>query len=314
VKLVRRCFGVALVLAIVCVQAIGLHEAHAGAWNRAQWGYYLQLGTSFTTSIDGQRFTGTGDKTDILVSRSGTSTIDTQASNFQQLLTDLYFEVGLLPRFTLIGDLTFVSARQRNPGAPAEYKNHGIGDLMFGGRIQILQKPVAFAFEGRLYVPTGDTIGLIPLGSGDYRGDMRLALGKSWSDIKVPVYGMIEVGTMLRGTATVRDVTRVGTDRSDVTYAPEVFFHTEFGLTVLKTKNTDRLLVIGMLDYRSSTRRRDVEAFSLTPATQEILSYGGTVMAFLWRGLGLSVRATHVPLGRNTLNTVTVAGAVFASF
>ena len=213
-KLRRRRFGSCLGLAIgLCIQLVGAGAAHAGAWNRAQWGYFLQLGTAFTSATN--RYTGSGDRTRIQVAKNGDPqsalAVGSNAndSNYQQLLSDLYFEVGLLKRLTVFGDLGFVSSRQTNEGGQLQYRARGIGDLMFGARVQILELPVAFALETRLFVPTGDALDVIPLGSGDFRGEIRLALGKSWSRLKLPLYFDVEVGVMLRGAATVRDTASI---------------------------------------------------------------------------------------------------------
>jgi len=306
-----------LVLAVLLVlAALPARSAHAGAWGKDPWKFYLQLGTAFTTTgaADNKRFDAAGNEQVIQVRRNN-ATAPLGNSNYQQLMTDFYFELGVVKRLTIFGNLPFASARQRNEGGDISYSANGIGDLMLGARVALVENPLAVALEVRLGFPTGDPLKIIPLGTGDFRGELRLAIGKAWSDLVVPIYFDIEFGFMLRGGATVRDSLNFPDGTKIANYAPELAFHTEVGLTILKTKKIDRLLLIAIADYRGSTRREAaIGNLNFTPETSEMTAIGGSLMGFIWRGLGVSLRYTHVVQGRSIPVTGTVAGAVFASF
>ena len=67
------------------------------------------------------RFDVDGNSVPIQV-RKFSNDIATNVSNFQQLLTDFYFEYGLLDRLTVFGDFPFLtSMRQLNPGGDITY-------------------------------------------------------------------------------------------------------------------------------------------------------------------------------------------------
>ncbi len=323
----RRRLGIGVLLGfVVAAQLLCSSRAEAGAWNKPQWGYFLQIGTSFNTTVgDVARFNGSGNRTGVVVGkfygnpREG-HTVGSNTSNYQSLNTDLYWEIALLKRLSLFGDIAFVSQRQSNSknqsntGGDIEYASRGIGDMLLGARVAILENPVAFALEARLFVPLGDTKTIIPLGTGDFRGELRLALGKAWSRLKVPVFVEAEVGVMFRGTGTVRGFD-VGNNYEDlVHYAPEIVVHGEVGVVAVRVKQTDRLILSLSVDYRGSTRRSEEPSFTLTPETQEITTVNLSALIFIWKGLGLSLRGSQVAEGRRTLLMTSVFGGVFASF
>lgn len=324
-KLRRPRLGLGILIALgILVQGFGIREAHAGAWARSQWGYFLQLGTSYTFAND--RFLPGGGTTRIAVPKSvragedplgatGMGGANENASNLRQLNTDLYFELGLHRRFTIFGDIMFASATQENKGGNILYRASGIGDLMFGARVPIIELPVALAFEGRIYIPTANSTGLIALGPGDYRGELRFALGKAWQNLVVPVYFDLEAGATFRGTGTVRNPAGVNF-QSDAHYAHEFFAHGEIGATLVKTKGQDRLLLVAACDFRRSTREiNDGASFTLTPTESQMIGLSGMLMGFIWRGLGISARYTHIlPGSRTTMYAGTVTGGIFASF
>lgn len=317
------------------VQATGLGAAHAGAWNKPQWGFFLQLGAGFSLNTTSTaRLDSSANGVPILVGSNynatnrqgppvaGNGLPNVRTSNYQSLMTDLYFEISLLRRLAVFGDINFVSARQANEGGNISYSASGIGDTMLGARIAILERPVAFAFEGRLYIPSGDPLKIIPLGTGDFRGEMRLALGKAWDNKVLPVYVEAETGVMLRGTGTTRSTSPdpiTGDYTVDTHYAPEFLLHGELGITAVRVKQQDRLLLSAGVDYRRSTRamgqaERSMDPVNLTPNTQEYTLFNFNAVAFLWKGLGVSARYSQICQGRNTLMLSTVYGGVFASF
>jgi hypothetical protein len=296
-----------LIVAVLCISS----AAFAGAWTKPRNHFYLQLGTSFSWA--GERFNHVGDKGTIVVKKfADPARFDQNNSNFQQILSDLYFEFGLFNRITLFGDLTLNAMRQRNTGGDINYATVGLGDTLLGLRAGLLLDPVAIALEARMTAPSGDVNAVIPKGTGDFRGELRLALAKAFD--RVPIWINFEFGFTLRGTAELNPP-MPGAPRPLVKYAPEVAIHGEVGGSLVRWKGADRLLLIAALDYRTSTTRDTGDfATSLLVENYELTTFTANLVWFAYHGFGVNARFTQAVQGRRQLETSTIAGSLFVNY
>jgi hypothetical protein len=300
-------------LALVALATIGhMGSARAGGWTLPPGHFYLQLGTAFTYSSD--RYTNAGDTVPITVQKLSNDPSTMNVSNYQQLLTDLYFEVGVFKRITAFGDLPFISARQQNPGGDLVYSTNKFSDIPVGLRGGLLLDPVAIAVEARLTFPSGDSRSPLPTGSGDFRGELRLVMSKAFR--RLPIYLDFEMGILLRGSGRVYDPLSTASDHTSlVNFAPQLTLHGEVGGTLVRWRGADRLLLVVGLDYVGSTSRTETTlgALSLYPENSELTTINFTVMGFVWRGLGVLFRATRSVEGLRLPEITTFGGALIAT-
>jgi hypothetical protein len=304
VQLTTRWLALVLVLAST--------RAMAAGWTHDPGHFYLQLGTAF--SYANQQYNELGTTIPITVPKLSTDPTMTNVSNYQQLLTDLYFEVGALKRLTIIGDLGVVSNRALNPGGDINYSGTTMSDMWLGARVGLLTgEPIAAALELRLGFPSGDPKRPLPTGSGDFHGELRAVVSKSFE--RVPLWFDVEMGFVLRGGAYVYNALSSAADHTAlVNYAPQISLHGELGVVVLKWKQAERLLLIASVDYLGSTTRSAMSELSLAlyPDNSELTTINVNLMAYLWRGLGLSLRASQAVEGLRQPILTTFGGAVFA--
>ena len=300
------------VILVVLALVLWTSSARAGAWTKEPGHFYLQLGTAFTTADSW--FSNTGDIARITVKKfSPRGNRLSSNSNYQQLLTDVYFEVGVLDRLTVFGDVPYVSARQENPGGDVQYSSNSLGDTLVGARLGLLTAPIAVAVETRLGLPTGDSRSIIPTGSGDLRGEMRLAFGKAWSSL--PLYFDLEFGLMFRGAARVRD--QFAADGSGVSlanYAPELAIHGELGGALLRLANQNKVSLIVFFDYRGSTQKSTdtSAAFSVLPENSELTTVGAALAIHLYSWCSALLRYTQAVEGLR-LPQLSVFGAALVA-
>jgi hypothetical protein len=292
--------------------------AFAGAWTHDQWHFYLQLGTAFSYANDA--YAPDGSTLPIFV-RTGKNDTTPNKSNFQQLLSDLYFEVGLLDRLTIFGDLGYSSNRQMNPGGDIKYSTNALNDWLFGFRVGLIKgDPLAVALEARLTVPTGftgNTTSPLPTGTGDVRGELRLAVAKQLP--YVPIYVDGEFGFALRGSGKVYDPNASSNNfQNVVNYAPELVIHGEIGAALVKWKGATRLLLIASVDYRGSTTKQvgglGDTLLSLTPENSEVTSISGALMWYAWHGLGIQARFQQIVEGLRIPKITTFGGSIFVDY
>lgn len=287
--------------------------AHAGGWTHEPGHFYLQLGTAF--SYANERYTADGSTAPITVQKNMGDAGTLSLSNYQQMLTDLYFEVGVFKRVTVFGDLPFISARQLNPGGNITYSSNNMGDILVGLRGAALLDPVALALEARFTAPSGNSKSPLPTGSGDFRAELRLVLSKSFD--RVPIYLDFETGLMLRGSGRVYDPFSTAPDSTSlVNFSPQVTVHAEVGGTLIRWKKVDRLMLVVNVDFVGSTRKSDVTlaTLALYPENSEMTTVTFTLASVIWRGLGVMVRAAPVVEGLQLPVLRTFGGAVFASW
>jgi hypothetical protein len=290
-------------------------SAGAAGWTRDQGHFYLQLGTAF--SYADQRYSNTGELGPILVPKLKIDPSTTSLSNYQQLLTDLYFEVGVLPRLTVIGDLPFVSARQLNPGGDITYSANNFGDMTLGMRVGLLLRPIAVAAEARLGFPTGAAKQFLPTGSGDFRGELRLAVSRNFYQLLIPIYFDVEFGFMMRGAGRVYDPVSASPDHTSlINFAPEIYVRGEVGAIFFAKRTLGRTVLALAADYRGSTTKADTTAalVALYPENGEYTTINLSVMVYLWRGLGVTARFARNVEGLRLPQLTTFGGAIFAEF
>jgi hypothetical protein len=285
-------------------------RAFAGAWTQPQNHFYLQLGTAFTNADQAYDFSG---KLGPVLVRPVPNSDFPVKSNFQQLMSDLYFEYGIFNRVTLFTDLPITSMRQHNPGGTINYSITGIADLLFGLRAGVLVDPVAIAIEARMTAPAGDSNAVIPTGSGDFRGELRLAVAKAFE--RVPIYVDFEFGLTLRGSTLIKsnDPSMPPEARN---YAPEVAVHGEVGGVLVRWKNVDRLMLTLMADYRGSTQRNNVTGglFDLIPQNSELTTVGANLAWRFYRWFGILGRFTQAVQGKRLPQVTTGGAALFVSY
>ena len=306
-----RAAAVTFLLAVVPAQS-----AHAGAWTHDQWHFYLQLGTAFSFASNAYTFDGTTLPIQV---RKDNVTGSPNNSNFQQLLSDLYFELGLLDRLTFFGDIGYSSSRQENPGGDIKYSTNSFSDTMFGFRIGLLKDPMAAAIEARMVFPTGSTGSAdspLPNGTGDVRGEIRVAVGKQLP--YVPIYVEGEFGFVMRGHGDIYSHDQPTNNfKQPVDYAPEIVVHGEVGASLVKWQGATRLLLIASVDYRGSTAKDQGslgDLLSLAPRTSELTSISGALMWYAYHGLGLQARFTQIVEGLRIPKITTVGGAIFVDY
>jgi hypothetical protein len=285
---------------------------HAGAWTKPRNHFYLQLGIGFSDATE--RFNSDGDARPIVVQKfAEPGTHDVNVSNYQQLVTDLYFEYGILDRLTVFGDLPVLSARQKNPGGDISYSETAFADMMLGARVGLLLQPLAVALETRLGFPTGNTMARIPTGSGDFRGELRFVFGRAFR--RVPIYFDVEFGFMLRGTGKVPDPSLAGGVKL-VAYDPELVLHGEVGGVLLRWRDQDRLILSVAADYRGSTVQASADdtLFTVIPQNSRITSVGVAASAILYKWFGVLVRYAGAVEGLRLPKVNTVSGALFVSY
>jgi len=288
-------------------------RAEAAAWTRDPGHFYLQLGTSF--SYGSERFLNDASTAPIVVPKLSSDPSTLNQSNYQQLLSDLYFEIGAVKRLTVFGTLGVVSARELNPGGDLTYSTTSVNDLLLGVRGGVLLEPVAISLEARLGFPTGNSKRLLPTSSGDFRGELRLVLSKAFE--RVPIYFDLEFGFMLRGGGHVFDLTSSAPDHTTlVNFSPQLTLHGEIGASLIKWQGATRLLLAFSADYVGSTQQDATTEASLNlyPANSEVTSINVTLMGFFYKGFGGLLRFSQFLEGREQPKLTTFGGALFATW
>ena len=285
-------------------------SAFAGAWTQPQFHFYLQLGTAFTDASQAYDFNG---KLIPVQVRPVPNSDFPVRSNFQQLLSDLYFEYGVFNRVTVFADLPITSMRQHNPGGTINYSVTGVADIQVGLRAGLLVDPVAIALEARMTAPAGDPNAVIPTGSGDFRGELRLAVAKAFE--RVPIYVDFEFGFTLRGSTLFKNPDP-SLPSMVTNYAPEIAVHGEVGGVLVRWKNVDRLMLTLMTDYRGSTSRESGASglFNLIPNNSELTTVGINLAWRFYRWFGIMGRFTQAVQGKRLPQITTGGAALFVSY
>ena len=182
-----------LLCAVGWTVALVPQQAEAGAWTQTDHGYYLKLsGLSFATTeeldVNGNSLPrqGDGELTDFAFSS--------------------YLEYGLTDRLTLVAsipykkveDTRYIGGRQN--GVAAVESSSGFGDLETRLRWQLQTDPVVLSVAAGGKIPLGYEVTQatrVPLGTGEFDGDVRLLAGRSF--YPMPLYTTGEFGYRRRG-------------------------------------------------------------------------------------------------------------------
>jgi hypothetical protein len=186
----------ALVIALLLLSG-GL--ASAGPWVPGRWHFYLQLREGALWTPGDVRYDAHGARQPIRLVDNASLV----ASGYRQSLTDLYAEVGLARRLSVLLDFILLDyVAQPLPGRPAR-SSTGVSDLQLGGKLLLFDDELTAALLVALTAPTGSSTTAVPLGPGDLRTDFRLLLGKLFD--RPSLYLSAEIGLCLRGSAVVTD-------------------------------------------------------------------------------------------------------------
>jgi hypothetical protein len=198
--------------------------AAAGPWEPGRWHFYLQLRES--ALVADQRYDASGKLQPIAVALDASGA--TAPSSYRQLLTDLFGELGLAARLSVLFDFRAVSAIwQPLPGAPA-HQAVGPSDLYLAGKLLLFDDELSAAVQIGVTVPIGSATAAVPLGAGDLRTDFTLLLGKLFEHPEI--FLSIEAGARLRGAAQVGDPHAPG-QMVSVQYSHEVRAAAQAGYT-----------------------------------------------------------------------------------
>jgi hypothetical protein len=173
---------------------------------------------------------------------------------------------------------------------------------------------VTVSIESRLGFPTGDSRSVIPIGSGDFRGELRLAVAKAWTQI--PIYFDCEFGFTLRGSGLVTDRTSA-TGTAMTNYAPEVVLYAEVGAALLRWKGVNRILLAFSAGYRGSTVKEDPAAqlaFTPSPSNSENTAIGVVLTTYLMPWMGVYGRFTQSVEGLRLPKLTTGAAGIFFTY
>lgn len=202
-----------LFFAVACAMTLALpQQVTGGAWTQSERSYYLKLsGLSFTTTeeldADGESLPrlGDGELTDFGFSA--------------------YLEYGLTDRLTLVASIPYKEVEEtryiggRQNGVAAVESSSGFGDLETRLRWLLKTDPVVLSVALGGKIPAGydvTTSTRVPLGRGEFDGDVRLLAGRSFYPL--PLYTTGELGYRKQGGR----------------FSDEVLFSAEAGYTIDK--------------------------------------------------------------------------------
>lgn len=185
----------ALVLASVLL--VGA-PALAGPWVPGRWHFWAQLRESVL--IADQRYDAAGGLAPIqgqYQAPDGTTALS--RARYRWLLTDLYAELGLASRLSVLLDFYALSAIwQPFDDAPAYSKSAvGVSDLFLGAKLLLFDEEITASILAAVTVPTGALTATLPLGPGDVRGDFVLQVGKIFE--RPSIFVTADFGARLRG-------------------------------------------------------------------------------------------------------------------
>jgi hypothetical protein len=169
--------------------------AWAGPWGPGRWHFYAQLRES--VELADQRFDADGNRAPIRV--PGLTPV---AASYRRALSDLYVEVGLAARLSLLADFRFFNASWE-PAGNLSRQASGLSDLFLGAKLLLFDDELSAALQCGLWAPIGSATGQLPLGPGDVRGDFMLLIGKLFEHPSLFISA--ELGVELRSSAKVAD-------------------------------------------------------------------------------------------------------------
>jgi len=193
-------------------------KAFAGAWTLPKykvWGeYYMKSSYAkeyiFEDGSTGQLGSGT----------------DARSWDF---VMEPKLEFGVTDWLTAMGSVEYKEGHYKQYGRPRAWsggsfarKNHGVSNVKFGGRWRLMEKPVVFSAQGRVFVYPGygNNHGDDPaftnqpsIGRGDDAFELRALIGKTFevpipftAEFKLPCYVGAETGYRWRTRHVCNDI------------------------------------------------------------------------------------------------------------
>lgn len=167
-------------LAALLLIAASAGTLHAGAWTAPKYGFYEKLAFNFYYSND--TFDRNGNR------------IDTPLNGkFRDYNISNYFEFGLTDDLTVINALTYKWLKDDNDLRTT--RGYGLGDVDLGVRYKMMDNNVGILSAQALVKIPGpyDRNDPLPLGNGQFDGELRLLYGRSLYPL-LPAYGNLEIG------------------------------------------------------------------------------------------------------------------------
>lgn len=267
--------------------------AAAGPWLPGRYHFYLQLRESALAAD--QRYDSTGALQPIAIALDASGA--TARSGYRELLSDLYGEVGLASRVSVLVDFRALAAIwQPIPGA-ASRSAIGASDLTLAGKLLLFDDELSAAVQVGVTVPTGSATAAVPLGAGDVRTDFTILVGKLFEH--PDVFVSVEAGARLRGAAEVADGHAPGRTVS-VQYSHEVRAAAQAGYSWRPDRRGLRALVFAVKlegAYALSSPVEDGLGLLVSPAA----SYLKLGPEITWRprpGLDVTVGGHYFVAGR----------------
>ncbi len=146
----------------------------------------------------------------------------------QQLSFRPRIEVGILETTTLILEAPFLTRRLAETGLETPLLNNGLTDIFLGGRIRLLEEPVAIALNGGFKIPTGYNPRFEPV-IGDRQLDLELGLNLGYDFFPLEAYAQAAAGYRLR-TAFDKDHVIVQQNSGITEPADQLLFSAESGI------------------------------------------------------------------------------------
>jgi len=249
--------------AVVVLLLVG-GAAQAGPWMPGRGHFYLQLRESALAAD--RRYDAAGKLEPIqLVLDDGT----TVATSYRQSLTDLYGEVGLAARLSVLADFQILSAVvQPLAGRPAR-SAVGLSDLFVGMKLLLFDDEVTAALRAGAFAPIGSPTAAVPLGPGDVRGELSILVGKLFE--RAGVFVAAELGARLRSSATVGDPQHPGLTVEQA-YAHQLVWAAELGWSWrAMRRGADALIIAVKLEGAHSLAKPVEDSLGLLDAP--VISY-----------------------------------------
>jgi hypothetical protein len=242
--------------------------AQAAPWVPGRWHFWTQLRES--ALIADQRYDAGGQLRPIVAALPGGATVK---SSYRWALTDLYAELGLGARLSLLVDFAALSAIVQPVGGEPDRRAVGVSDLYLGGKVLLFDDEVTASLQAAVAVPTGALTAAVPLGSGDVRGDLILLVGKIFD--RPAIFVSAEVGLRLRG----------------MDYSHQLLYAAQVGWTWRAGRRGLRALTVAARlegRYALATPVEDGLGI-LTPRSERFTKLGADLVFLLGRGVALGV-------------------------
>ena len=210
-----RGFACAALFVLLCARA-----AHAGPWTIGRWHFFAQLRMS--GMFADRRYDAAGDLQPIQAVLPNGTIANT---SYREFLTDLFVELGLAARLSLLVDFRALDVIVQPLGG-GNRGAVGVSDLWLAAKLLLFDDEFSAAILVGLTAPTGSATTVAPLGPGDLRTDFMLLLGKLWARPSLFLSG--ELGVRLRGSAQAVDPHKPG-GLVDVPYSHELRYAAEAG-------------------------------------------------------------------------------------